>query len=52
MSLAINRRLCLGETDIFSVVMLEEGTNFYFVPSVMILSLCISFVGSLPHKVS
>ena len=52
MSLAINRRLCLGEIDIFSVVILEEGANFNFFPSVMILSLSISFGGSLPQKVS
>ena len=30
MSLAINRRLCLGEIDIFSAVILEEGANFNF----------------------
>ena len=45
MVVAIVRRLCPGEIDIFSAVMLEEGAIFNFVPSVMILSISISFGG-------
>lgn len=50
MAVAIVRRLCPGGIDRFSAVMLEEGAIFNFVPSVMILSISISFGGSSPKS--
>lgn len=50
MAVVIVRRLCPGEIDRFSAVMLKEGAIFNFVPSVMILSISISFGGSSPKS--
>lgn len=50
MAVLIVRRLCPGEIDKFSAVMLDEEAIFNFVPSVMTLSINISFGGSSPKS--
>lgn len=49
-AVAIVRRDCPGEIDMFSAVMLEEGAIFSLVPSVTILSIRISFGESSPNS--
>jgi hypothetical protein len=49
-AVAIVRRVCPGEIDMFSAVMLEDGAIFNFVPSVIILSMNISFGASSPKS--